>query len=340
MGLHHESNGLINMKLIDLHADTITAMYYDNTNWQVEQEFILDKPILNLDKNNLHIDLDKLKQADSLAQFFVCWLNLKACEKYNITAWDLFVKQYNALQNELNKYPEQIQFVRSIEEMNKAHQNNKISAFTCIEEGACIDHIDKLVIAKQMGVKYITIVWNYESHIAVPAAVNQDIGLKKFGFDMVEEMQNLDILVDVSHLSDKGVRDVLSIAKKPIIASHSNARALCSHRRNLTDELIPQIANNGGVIGVNCYPSFLDDNEPIIKINNMVRHIRHIYNLAGENTIAIGNDFDGFHSKKPELDEIKHIGDMPKLAEALLNDGFTHQQVEKFFSKNILRILN
>lgn len=328
------------MSLIDLHADTITAMYYDINNWQHEQEFILENPRLNLAKNNLHIDLDKLQQADSLAQFFVCWLNLKGCEKYNITPWDLFIKQYNALQTQLNKYPEQIKFVRNKKEMFDAKSQGKISAFTCIEEGACIDSLDKLAIAKDMGVQYITMVWNYETHIAIPAAIDQTKGLKKFGFAMVEEMQNLDILVDVSHLSDQGVQDILSVSKKPIIASHSNTRELCSHRRNLTNESIIGIANNGGVIGVNCYPAFLDDHDPIIKINNMVRHIRHIYNLAGENVIAIGNDFDGFHSKQPEKDEIKHIGDMPKLIDALIHNGFTHQQVEKFFSGNVIRILN
>lgn len=326
------------MKLIDLHADTITALYYADIASK-EQEFILDKPVYNLDKNPKQIDLAKLRNADSLAQFFVLWLNMQNCQKYNISAWDLFIKQYNVLRDQLNKYSSQIDFVTNLNELDAARENNKLAGFACVEEGAFITDLGQLQQVHAMGIRYITIVWNYETHIATPAAIDQTVGLKPFGFEMVQEMQRLGIMVDVSHLSDQGVRDVLSVTKKPIIASHSNARSVCNHRRNLTDDLIVQIASRGGVIGVNCVPQFLRDDGVTIYADNVVKHIQHIYNLAGIDVIAIGNDFDGFNPKTPELDEIKNIADMPILIDKLQKSGFSLSQIEKMFSLNALRVM-
>jgi membrane dipeptidase len=328
------------MKLIDLHADTITALYYDKNNWEKEQEFILDIPANNLDINSLAIDLHKLRTADSLAQFFVLWLNIKNCLKYQISPWNLFLKQYNQLREQIDRFSSQINFVTNLDELNTTQEQNKLAGFTCVEEGAFISSIEQLSEAHKLGVRYITLVWNYETHIGVPSAIDQSRGLTPFGCEMVEAMQKIGIMVDVSHLSDRGVIDVLSIAKKPIIASHSNARALCNHTRNLPDELIRGIAKNGGVIGVNCVPYFLDEKDSTIRVANIIRHIQHIYNLAGIDALAIGNDFDGFTASTPEFDEITTIADMPKLISALLEAKFNSSQIEKIFSKNILRVMS
>ncbi|RTL02068.1 MAG: membrane dipeptidase [Proteobacteria bacterium] len=339
MAVYYAVSGRVIVKLIDLHADTISSLYYDPLNWQVEQEFLLEQPVASLDKNLLHIDLDKLRQANSLAQFFVLWLNLKNCDKYRISPWQLFMKQYNLLREQITKYDEQINLVNNLATLFAASKSNKLAAFACVEEGGFIENEAQLYTAKELGISYITLVWNYETHIGVPAAVDQSRGLKEFGFKMVELMQQIGIMVDVSHLSDQGVHDVLKIATKPILATHSNARALCNHRRNLPDELITGIANNGGVIGVNCVPYFLSEHDETIRISQMVAHIRHIYNLSGEDVLAIGNDFDGFHATTPELDDIRNITDMPKLIAGLRDAGFSERQIEKIFYGNILRVI-
>lgn len=327
------------MKLIDLHADTITALYYNPEHYAPEQEFILDNPVEALAKNQLYIDLDKLRLADSLAQFFVLWLNLKACDKYRVKPWDHFVKLYNLAQQQFSKNSADIVVITNLSELNLASQTNKLAAILCVEEGGFISNLEELELSHQMGIRYITLVWNYDTHIGVPSKIDQTRGLKPFGFEMVKRMQELGMLVDVSHLSDRGVADVLSIAAKPIIASHSNARTLCDHARNLPDELIKGIANNGGVIGINCVPNFLSSSETVIKIDTMIGHIKHVYNLAGEDSLAIGNDFDGFESKTPDLDEIQSIADLPKLASRLSLAGFSERQIEKIFAKNVLRVL-
>lgn len=326
------------MKLIDLHADTITALYYDPDAYSPEQEFILNAPVGNLAKNKLHIDLERLQQADSLAQFFVLWLNLKACDKYQVDPWTHFVKLYNLLTQQIKLNQDEIELVRDYASLERVSQQGKLAAFTCVEEGGFICNLEQLEQAYQLGVRYITLVWNYESHIGVPSCIDQNRGLKEFGYQMVERMQQLGVMVDVSHLSDQGVRDVLKIAKLPIIASHSNARVLCEHTRNLPDELIRGIADNGGVIGVNCVPYFLDSEDKTIRLTKMVAHIKHIYQIAGEDVLAIGNDFDGFSSRSID-DEIKSIADLPKLVAALQNTGFSERVIEKIFHGNVLRIL-
>ncbi len=327
------------MKLIDLHADTLTALYYDPAINGVAQEFTGQSTFHRLDKNTLHIDLEKLRQADSLAQFFVLWLNYKKCEEHGITAWQLFTKQYNELINQLNKHPEQISLVTNLAEIEENQKQNKLSAFACVEEGAFITEISQLRNVKKMGISYITLVWNYETHIGVPSAIDQTRGLKQFGFDMVEEMQKTGIMADVSHLSDQGVADVLSISKKPIIASHSNARVLCSHTRNLPDNLIKEIATQGGIIGVNCVPHFLKNNNIDIKYDYLIQHIQHIYQLGGIDCLAIGNDFDGFKIKPDSTNEINTIVDLPILADKLIQSGFNQTQVEQIFYKNSLRVI-
>ena len=326
------------MKLIDLHADTITALYYDPHAYSPEQEFISNAPVGNLAKNELHIDLERLKQADSLAQFFVLWLNLKACDKYQVEPWAHFIKLYNLLIQQIELNSDHIELVRDYASLERVSQQGKLAAFACVEEGGFIRDLGQLEQAYQLGVRYITLVWNYESHIAVPSCIDQTRGLKPFGYQMVERMQQLGMLVDVSHLADQGVRDVLRIAKLPIIASHSNAQVLCEHTRNLSDELIRGIADNGGVIGVNCVPYFLDSEDKTIRLAKMVAHIKHIYQIAGEDVLAIGNDFDGFSSHSSD-DEIKSIADLPKLVTALQNNGFSERVIEKIFHGNVLRVL-
>jgi|LauGreDrversion4_2_1035121.scaffolds.fasta_scaffold34537_2 membrane dipeptidase len=326
------------MKLIDLHADTITALYYDPQAYSPEQEFILNAPVSNLAQNELHIDLPRLRQADSLAQFFVLWLNLKACDKYQVEPWAHFIKLYNLLIQQIELNSDRIEFVRDYASLERASQQGKLAGFACVEEGGFIHDLGQLEQAYQLGVRYITLVWNYESHIAVPSCIDQTRGLKPFAYQMVERMQQLGMLVDVSHLADQGVRDVLKIAKLPIIASHSNARVLCEHTRNLPDELIRGIADNGGVIGVNCVPYFLDSEDKTIRLAKMAAHIKHIHQIAGEDVLAIGNDFDGFSSRSSD-DEIKSIADLAKFVAVLQNNGFSERVIEKIFHGNVLRVL-
>ena len=152
-----------------------------------------------------------------------------------------------------------------------------------------------------------------------------------------EEMQRLHMLVDVSHLSDAGIWDILRVAKRPFVASHSNARACCPHVRNLTDEMLTAMGEKGCLIGLNYCASFLDTNpdrsQVRSRITDMARHARYIMDKAGEDCLALGSDFDGIGGQR----ELETAADMPLLAEALRREGFTEDEVEAIYWRNAYR---
>ena len=164
-----------------------------------------------------------------------------------------------------------------------------------------------------------------------------DRGLKKSGFEFIEEMENLGIIIDVSHLSDAGFYDILNNTKKPFVASHSNARSICGHRRNMTDDMIKKLAHRGGVMGLNFYSCFLNNNatdDDMSKMDDMINHIKHIKNIGGIEVIGLGSDFDGIDCKV----EIENASKMQILAEKMKKEGFTEKEVEHIFYKNVLNL--
>ncbi|RUM75129.1 MAG: membrane dipeptidase, partial [Sulfurovum sp.] len=168
----------------------------------------------------------------------------------------------------------------------------------------------------------------------------QKKGLKKKGFEAVEEMNHLGMLIDVSHLSDAGFEDVITHSKNPIIATHSNSRAMTNNPRNLSDKMLKKLADRGGVTGINFFNNFLvkgelKDTLECSTIADMIRHIRHIREVAGVEVIGLGSDFDGI----PNPVEIEDISQMNKLLDALALNGFSSDEIEKIFYKNSIRII-
>ena len=150
----------------------------------------------------------------------------------------------------------------------------------------------------------------------------------------MEEMERIGILIDVSHLNDAGIRDIFELTHGPVIASHSNARTLCSHLRNLSDNNIRMIGERGGVIGINYFVGFLEDGGKIGRIEKMVEHMQYIKNLAGIDAIALGSDFDGFG----EPCELSGAEKMQQLASEMERQGFSSAEIDKVFSLNALRV--
>jgi membrane dipeptidase len=208
------------------------------------------------------------------------------------------------------------------------------SAILSIEDSyileGCIDRITELA---QWNVRLATLTWNFENELGFPH--HKRGGLKPFGFAAVEAMEHHDILVDVSHLNDEGLSDILSIAKKPIIASHSNCRTITNNSRNLSDDAIRAIAQKGGVVGLTFCPSFLSTDWLHSRVDDMVRHALHLYKIGGASTLAIGTDFDGMSG---EL-EIAHYPQFMLLWDALHKKGLPSSILEKMWYDNARRVL-
>lgn len=308
------------MHLIDLHCDTIHAL-------------LNNKHDNNLYRNNLSVDIEKMKHGNSLAQFFALYINKEIIENPLDNSLQLLDKFYL----ELEKNENNLSLATNYNDIEKNNLANKISAFLTIEGGEALNgSLYNLRNFYRLGVRLITLTWNFPNEISFPNYENQysDKGLTPFGIELIEEMNRLSMIIDVSHLSDMGFYDVAKYSKKPFIASHSNARAVTNHPRNLTDDMIKTIANCGGAIGINFEKSFLGTNSPA-KVADMLRHITHIRNIGGMDVLCLGSDFDGVDTPS----EIEDISQMDKLLNELKNSKFSEEDIEKIFFKNALRII-
>jgi len=315
------------MKLVDMHCDTIFELYRRGD--------------MNLKQNTLCVDLEKMKCAGSIAQFFACFIQMKMFQGQ--ARWS---EGYEYAKNmiayaraELKKHPVELSFVQSYHELLKNEMDGKISAFLTVEEGGILDgKMERLEELYDQGIRLITLTWNEENCLGFPNSRDGEVmkkGLKPFGVEAIERMNELGIIIDVSHMSDGGFWGAIYHSKKPVVASHSNARELCHHPRNLSDDMIRALAEKGGIAGINFYPYFLNQSGKA-NMNDLIHHIEHMYRLGGEDFVAIGTDFDGFD--QGELD-LQHLGQIEQLYEGLKRHGFGESQMEKFWHKNAMRVI-
>ncbi len=312
------------MDFIDFHCDTASLM------WERGE---------HLKANTLKIDIKKLQKGEALAQFFAMYIDKTSVD----SSYGYCMVLLENFKQELQLNQKNIMLCKNHEDLMKAKTENKIGAFLSIEEGDAVDgDLNKLRHFKEQGISLITLTWNYENALGYPnyEFTYQHKGLKPKGIEVVAEMNHLGMIIDVSHLSDAGFEDVLKHSQYPIIASHSNSRTQTHHARNLSDEMIKKLADNGGLTGINYFNNFLV--EGVLKekletstIADMVRHIKHIRSVGGIEVIGLGSDFDGI----PNPVEIEDSSQMSKLSDALLKASFSYEEIEKIFYKNGRRII-
>ena len=304
--------------MIDLHCDTIMQL--------------LDHPDSgDLYRNTWKIDIEKLQKAHSKVQDFALFINLGETND----PYGRYEEMRNLCTTQIHLYGEHIQHVLSYQDVESVYESGKIGALMSIEEGGVLGgDLDKLKQAYQDGVRLITLTWNYPNNLGEPHCGEQHKKLTPKGIEFVEAMQDLGIVVDCSHLNDAGTEQLGDILDVPFVASHSNAREVTAHTRNLPDNLIKLIANKGGVIGLNFAQSFLGTS-PVSRIDDIVKHGLYLINKGGEDVVALGTDFDGI---KPDT-EIKDASEMHRLYDAFKEAGLSVEQCEKLFWKNADRLL-
>lgn len=307
------------MQIIDLHCDTILHLVDDKS--------------IHLCQNGLGVDIQKLKRANSVAQFFALFVDLQE----HPDALARALQMVDVFYRELEENSQDIAIARNYAELTANQASGKISTFLTLEEGGAIaGSLENLRNFYRLGVRLITLTWNYPNEIGYPhidpAFTKQ--GLTEFGLQVVTEMNRLGMLIDVSHLSDQGFYDVARVSSKPFVASHSNARAVCSHSRNVTDEMIQVLGEKGGVMGLNFAAHFLG-HPTTSRVEDMVRHIKHVVNLGGIEVLALGSDLDGIEDQL----EISDIGQIDKLTTALRQEGFHESEIEKIYFTNAVRVI-
>ena len=327
------------MKVWDLHCDTLYRL--------LGREDTAGEPAIEaFAKDGGMLDLAKMRAGDYLLQCFACFVGLEESPDPLVSA----LREADLFHRLLAAYPDDLVWVKSAADIDKLGEDGRIGAMLTIEEGAvCRDDLAILRDFYRLGVRMMTLTWNHQNGLGSPNITpdyNEDTwpvkdpgapGLTETGREFVAEMERLHMIVDVAHLSDAGIRDLLAIATRPFAASHSNARACCPHLRNLPDELLRAMGEKGCLIGLNYCPAFLDDTPDrkhcVGSVAQMARHAKYILNLAGEDALALGSDFDGIGG---EL-EITGAQDLPLLAEGLVNEGIPARVVEKIFYKNARR---
>lgn len=328
------------MKVVDMHCDTIAEIYKRRRAGED----------IGIRENDLHLDLLKMKKGDYALQNFALFTSLEREKRPFEYAMNLLDTFYE----EMEKNQDLIGVVRSYEDIEKNWKEGRMSAMLTIEEGGvCQGNLAYLRDFYRLGVRMMTITWNfpnelgYPNHLKVERSLDEgeadmERGLTETGIRFLYEMERLGMIIDVSHLNDAGIWDVFAHTKKPFVASHSNARALVPEcPRNLTDEMIRKLAERGGVAGINYFTDFLhrrcdweDIGQKKSLISDMVRHMKHMKKVGGIGCIGLGSDFDGIGGAL----EIRNGGDLPLLEAEMRRQGFTESEVEAVFHGNVLRV--
>ncbi len=312
--------------IIDMHCDTLLNLR--------TKEY-------DLENVKGHISLDKLISSNYLVQCFAVFTHLK----YVKDPKQYVEEMIDAFKYNMDKFSNKIKQVYSYEDIIKNKENNIISALLTIEELGVIHEVEELNELYKQGVRMATLTWNFKNDFAYPAweFVGKDVtpivqpkkGLTEKGIKLVKRMEELGIIIDVSHLNDEGIYDILKYTTKPFVASHSNARTICNSPRNLTDDLLIKMKERGCVIGINYCPDFVKENSNnILLIDDLIRHIDYLKNLIGIDYIGLGSDFDGIDGDL----ELKDASFIPLLISRLKEHGYSDADIEKITYKNALNL--
>lgn len=321
------------MNYIDMHCDTLeTALVQKkDTLWELPGAMV---------------DVSRLKVAGAAAQFFAMflpqrnepeWFGLQKMPELE----QLMMQMYGVFQNTLKQCSDTLAFAGNYKELEANQKAGKISAFLTIENGCPVDgRMENIKRYYDMGVRLMTLTWNDANCFGYPHSTSREEmekGLTDFGKEAVSYMQELGMIVDVSHLSDGGFYDVADVAKRPFVASHSNCRALSPATRNLTDDMIRVLAEHGGVAGINFEPSFLNKNitDEVSRISCMCDHVEYFINVGGTECVGIGTDFDGIGGQF----EIADCMAMERLFEELKRRGIHEDTLDKIAWGNVARVI-
>ena len=301
--------------LIDLHCDTLTECKYTNTGY-------LD----TLEDPGRVLRLSNMAEGVHWAQFYAVWI--QDCYQRQ-EAMDFFRRSADNFDRQMKKFSNLGVPCQTMEEGEAAWAQGKRAAILTIEDGAVLGgRLENAAYVRSRGVRCMTIVWNGINEIG--SGHSSESGLTDFGKQIIPEMERLGILVDISHLNDAGVKDLFEVAEKPFIATHSNARSVCAHKRNLTDDMIREMVRRDCLIGLNYFIKFLSDDWEHVTPDDFYRHICRFFELGAEKNLALGSDYDG--CTLPEF--FSSPEKVVENADYLLGRGLTEDQIQGIYWRN------
>lgn len=308
--------------VFDLHCDTASALVVRAKDGCGD-----------LKKNTLHIDLERGAQLPGYAQCFACFTTSEPIYKGSMTPLKMFEQQIAVVYSQVEKYSDMIRMAFSGKEVQKNLEEGLQSAILTIEGPAGFDFdVDLLADLYNVGFRISTLGWNEKNPLTGSNVTGG--GLTDLGRAYVKEAQRLGMLIDVSHISDEGFWDIMDITQAPIIATHSNSRAVCDVSRNLTDDMFRAICRTGGVVGLNMYAYFVGKDP---SLDAVCDHVFHFLEMDPEGKhIALGGDLDGCEQLPTGIEGIQ---DYPRIAQRLLERGLTEQMVADIFWNNAVGVI-
>lgn len=301
--------------LIDLHCDTLTDWDYTSTG----NPDTLDDPKRVLTLSSIPEDVH-------WAQFYAVFI---PDEVRGQAAIDYYETNRDSFYRQMGQFNDRVMPCRTAADMKAAWLTGKTAAFLTVENGsALVGDLKRVKLLADDGVRAITLVWNGENELG--SGHSTDHGLSDFGKAVVPELENQGIIVDISHLNDSGFADLLKVATKPFMATHSNARAVCSHKRNLTDDMIREMINRDCLIGLNYFVKFIKDDGQVESLDDLYHHVEHFFALGAEKNLALGSDFDG--AVLPEC--LRTPADAAGLYQYFISRGLSQDQAEGIMYKN------
>ncbi|MDD2376007.1 MAG: dipeptidase [Clostridia bacterium] len=294
----------------------------------------------NINSNTNQFTLNNALKYDKYLQFFAMYIEP---EYVKDGEYDLCNRLIDLVKNEVYNNSKYMKIIINKNELEQYfnEKNRRLGVILTVEDASCLEgKIDNLYNLFDRGIRVIGLTWNGKNQIAGGADcsnTNND-GLSKFGEEVVKKMNELGIIIDVSHLSEKSFYDVMKITNKPVMASHSCCKSICNHRRNLSDDQIKLISKNGGIIGVNLYKDFLNIDTNKADIECLVKHIRHIFNIGGKECIGLGSDYDGMNINKVVIG-LENNSKLSNLSKYLKRSEFTDEEVDRIMWKNQFEFL-
>jgi membrane dipeptidase len=358
-----------------IHREALLVDGHNDLPWQFRKSKDLDFRIIDLRKHqkDLHTDLPRLKKGNVGCQFWSAYVPSSTGKKGIAVRQTL--EQIDVIHRMIERYPDAFEMAATADDVLRIRKAGKIASLIGVEGGHSIDSsLGVLRVYHRLGVRYMTLTHSDSLDWADSATDKEKCGgLSPFGEKVVLEMNRLGMLVDISHVSAECMRKVLKVTKAPVIASHSSAYALADHPRNVPDDVLKLVKTNGGVVMVNFYSGFItpegarasrggaeeyrklekkypgeaerraawaayrkENPMPSGSVHDVVAHIDHIATTASIDNVGLGSDFDGIERCPTQLEDVSTY---PVITQALLDKGYTKEQIHQVLGQNALRVL-
>lgn len=326
--------------VIDLHNDSITTHILRRLGFFKSDDAVGDLPstIRQLRGTRFHLDstankpvqinFSKMHDGGLDVSFFAIDVTIQ--NKNRLT---YALDGFGYLLNDMDRHADEVVLVRRYSDIKRAKEEGRPAVVLAVEHADCVENsLYTLRSLYEVGVRSIGLTHNVSSRAADGCLeAREGVGLTNFGKELVTEMNRLGMVVDLAHVSPGGFYSALETVSKPVIFSHGNARALCEHPRNLDDDQLRALRDNGGVIGLSCVPYFVDTEKP--DFERLLDHFEHVCDVAGVETVALGSDFEGGGTL------LKDATEVPRITEGLLGRGFSESDVRKILGENTMRVL-